>query len=475
MPDSVLHRAHDAAAVHVFQPLYQLSQLARPAFREGASVYAAGLRFRRDADGWSADRRRAWTLEQLRSVVRRAADTVPYYRELFRREGFDARAPFGFADFARLPTLEREAMRDAGDDLLSEAVPRASLRRDATGGSTGTPTVLWKGPEELGWGRSGVEHYMRRIGLPVGSRIAYLWGHHLDPVVRASRKEKLQDWINNNRWYDCFRLSADVLLDYHRDLQRWRPRAMVCYAGALAALADAVATSGDAPSYPLRAFITGAEKLYDHQRLQVQAVFGVPALERYGSRDVGLIGFQLPPEDWTPAGPAPDFEIDWAAVLVEPEHDGPEAPILVTKLRADGMPMLRYRIGDVARFPEGSAPGHPALRLHAVMGREVDRIWLPDGRWFNALSFPHMLKDFPVREFQVYQAPDHSIELRLVPTEAFDAAAESAIIRTVRPNVGELPIRVRLVDAIPRTTANKWRPVLSDAAPARSGTEATRR
>ena len=453
---SLTYGGRDQLSRRVFRPLHAVYRGLRPESRAAYLHFRAGLRFRAQAQNWSDAQRRDWLLQRLRATVQHAATTTPFYGEWFRSVGFDPRADFTFDDYARLPVLEREVLQQAGEAVISHAVPRALLREDATGGSTGTPTRVWKGPEERGWGESGTEHFMRRIGLPAGSRIALLWGHHLDPTARGSLRERLEDVVQNTRWFDCFRLDDDQLLRYHADLEEWRPRAMIAYAGALAALAQAVQGRDARPGYPTRAFVTGAEKLHPHQRHVIETVYGRPVHERYGSRDVGLMGFQLDPTR------SHDFTVDWAKLLVEPETTGGVAPVVVTKLRADGMPLLRYRVGDVARFPSDARPGHPAFTLHEVLGRDMDRLWLADGRWMHPVGLPHLMKDYPVRGWQVHQASDLAIEIRVVPGPDYTSESGVAIVRTLSANVPGVPISLRLVDEIPRTRANKWRPVISE-------------
>jgi phenylacetate-coenzyme A ligase PaaK-like adenylate-forming protein len=168
------------------------------------------------------------------------------------------------------------------------------------------------------------------------------------------------------------------------------------------------------------------------------------------------MGFQLEPQR------SLDYEVDWQNVFVEPETAEAESSILITKLHADGMPMLRYRVGDVARFPPGSRPGHPAFVLQEVLGRELDRIWLPDGRWIHGTQVPHMMKDYPVREFMFLQRPDYSVEIQVVPRDGFGAEARESILETVETNLPGLQISLALVESVPRTRANKWRPVVSE-------------
>jgi len=440
----------------VLLPLYRAQRALRPSRRAAMRHCSEGERFRSDALGWSDARKRDWILTQLRGAVRRAYRETSFYRAQLDAVGFDPAADFQFADFARLPVLDREAIQSAGAGLLSRAIASEALRRDATGGSTGTPTEIWMGPEELGWRESGMIHFMERIGLPSGSRTAFLWGHHLDPVASDGFKERMYSFMENVRWFECLRRSPTQLRHDHRELERWRPRCLIAYASALGALADVVQAERQRPHYPTQCFVTGAEKLMPRHRELIEQVYQRPVHERYGSRDVGLMAFQV-----VAAGDA-DFEVDWANILIEPETPDGNSPILVTKLHADGMPMLRYRIGDVARFPSESRPGHPALRLREILGRAADRVWLADGSWVDGITFPHMFKDQPVREFQVFQHPDLRVELRLVPASGFTTESQQQILQTVRANLPGLEVRLALVDNIPRTKANKLRPVVSE-------------
>jgi phenylacetate-coenzyme A ligase PaaK-like adenylate-forming protein len=159
--------------------------------------------------------------------------------------------------------------------------------------------------------------------------------------------------------------------------------------------------------------------------------------------------------------------VDWSNNLLEPEFAQTESSMLVTKLHADGMPMIRFRIGDVGAFPEGSRTGNPAFRLHAVLGRAVDKIWLPDGHFINSILFPHMMKDFPVREFMVLQEEDYSVKVRIIPGPNFIQESKSLILETIQKNLPGLLVEVELVEDIPKTQANKWRPVITRVVPPR--------
>lgn len=453
--DSLVRTTRDWLSIKALVPSTHLLQMARSA-RQERSAYFAGMQFRRENAALNRTQKEAWMLNRLQFIVRRAYNETAYYRELFDQIGFDPQGDFSFEDYSQLPVLSREDVHCAGKQLISSAIPPEQLRRDATGGSSGTPTEIWMGPEERGWRESSGETFMQRLRLPIGTRIGYFWGHHLDPLMTDSLRMRVHCFINNTKTFNCFRLSPEVFENYHQEFERWRPTCIVAYAAALGHLAEYVLERGYRPNYPTRCFVTGAEKLIPHHRKLIEEAFGKPVHERYGSRDVGYIAYQMNPAQ------SYDFEIDWADLLLEPETEGEESSILVTKLHADGMPMLRYRIDDVGRFPTGSRPGHPTFFLHEVVGRVTDGIWLRDGRWIHGIEFPHMMKDHPVQEFMLLQRSDYSVQLKIVPKNGFGAESRRKIENIVTANLPGLDLQIEMVEQVPRTKANKWRPVVSE-------------
>jgi phenylacetate-CoA ligase len=448
---------HDSLSLHVLMPFSRLQRSTRPATRPTQQAFSEGLRFRREIASWDRERKTRWILDRLRSVVRRAYQDTEYYREQFDRIGFDPRADFSFDDFSRLPTLDREHVHESGRKLIASSVPADQLRKESTGGSTGVPTELWLGPNERGWRDSGMEHFFETLGVPEGSRTALLWGHHLDPKATDSLRDRYQAFVSNVRWFDSMRLSPQTLEAYHQEMERFRPACIIAYASPLGYLAEHILARGYKPSYPTRCMITGGEKLWSRHRQMIEEAFGRPVHERYGSRDAGCLGVQL-----DPANPL-EYTLDWPFMFVEPELAETESPILITKLQADGMPMIRYRIGDIGLFPQGSKPGHPTFKLSDVMGRVVDRITLPDGRWLAGPIVPHLLKDYPVREFLFWQRQDHSVELQIVRQPEFNEDSLRKIEDILKANLPGLPIKIEFKESVVRTKSNKWRPVISEA------------
>jgi hypothetical protein len=63
------------------------------------------------------------------------------------------------------------------------------------------------------------------------------------------------------------------------------------------------------------------------------------------------------------------------------------------------------------------------------------------------------------------QRADYSIEVQVVPAKGFGEASRRDILQVVKANLPNLEVNLSIVERIPRTKANKWRPVVTEVQP----------
>jgi phenylacetate-CoA ligase len=402
------------------------------------------------------DGRRRWVLTELREIVRWAGQHVPYYKELFRKIGFDPSADFTFADYQQLPVLEKESVRSYADALIPEGFSRSTLRASVTGGSTGVPLRFWQDSRNIAWRQTAADWAYARVGFRNGDRLGLIWGVNLDPWAQQTTGAWIRDWIVHQQKIDCFRLSDAFFDQVDAQLSKYQPDFLRCYAAALALLARRLRERGRQPSYPRRGIITGAEKLYAEQRALIEAVFPVPVFESYGSRDCGLLAMQLSANDRR-------LYIVGLNLLIEP-YGEPDpisgTEIVVTVLHNRGMPFLRYRIGDRVRLPAGASEP-PIEILEEVTGRTLDHIQLPGGRLIHSTEFMRLFRDQDVWEYQVCQEEDGAVQVFLVAGPSLSSEHLARFERILRDNLCGVPLSLSLVPTIERSSAGKLRPVIS--------------
>jgi len=156
--------------------------------------------------------------------------------------------------------------------------------------------------------------------------------------------------------------------------------------------------------------VTSAEGLEPDERALVERVFGCPVFNRYGCREVSVLASECPAHT--------GLHVMAEGLLVEIETpQGPAGPgemgsILITDLLNDGMPLVRYRIGDLGSWAPGECPcGRGLPTLERIWGRAYDFVGTPDGRRYHGEFFMYLFEDLRranagVQGFQVTQDGD---------------------------------------------------------------------
>ena len=124
------------------------------------------------------------------------------------------------------------------------------------------------------------------------------------------------------------------------------------------------------------------------------------------------------------------------------------------------MPFIRYRIGDIG-IPSKiySCPCGRGLPLIAkVIGRTTEVFEFYNGTKIAGEMFIHLMKEFPLKEYQFVQVSDRRVILRIT-RGIDDLASLRARIRTAyRPYLPQdVSLEFEEVDRIEHTTTGKFR------------------
>ena len=252
-------------------------------------------------------------------VLSRLAETLNYVRDnsLFYRE----RIPDGIAAdnaLSGIPVLTKQDIQLRGQDML---VPGSTFFKDATGGSSGEPTVFYTDLKRKQAGEAATYWSNSLAGFEYGERVAMLWGSHRDcrPETIADRPEGgerdcsssqrgceplgdarsgvprvqfvqlkalARNVLENVRWYNAFDMGEDRMHEFHSQMTRFAPHLIVAYAGSLYEYAQFLGENGLRPTYPLTGIVSSAEVLTSVMRKSVERVFERLIFDRYGNRGI---------------------------------------------------------------------------------------------------------------------------------------------------------------------------------------------
>ncbi len=407
---------------------------------------------RRAWDGLSPDQRQTAQALALADLLNHARIHVPRFQRLLAKQG-PIQPGMAFQILAGLPLMTRADIQANPEDFISdEPGPRWD---DATGGSTGTP-LRFKVDRDTQVAREASLLWADGFaGWRPGDRVAMLWG--ADGDVRSALRnwrQRLRNRIENRRWYNAFALEESRLAGLHADLEHFQPHLLVAYAGTALLLARYLAASHLRPDYPRRAVICSAERLDPAMRREIESIFTVPVLDRYGNREFGALAMECPCHAGLHVN---DRDVVLELMGPAPEHD--PAPVVLTYLCNRVMPFIRYDTGDLARAGAAAtcACGRNGLRLNRVVGRQSDTMRTPDGRLIHGEFFTHLLYSATaVRQFQFIQEAGNRYTLRLVLAQPVAPEWEPHLKRRLAETLGaSAQVNVEYCDRIAPSASGK--------------------
>lgn len=402
----------------------------------------------------------AWQAARLRRLLRRAAETVPYYRKWWSSHGSAGSRRISL-DLQDWPILGKEELRRNPGAFLVDGAKRRRLFSLHTSGSTGTPLHLWISRRDLQrWYGLFEARWRGWYGVSRFDRWAILGGQ----LVVEPGRTRPPFWVWNRGlrqlYLSAYHLTRESALHYIHALQRHRVVYVLGYPSGLFELAREVLAQGLEPP-DLRVVISNAEPLRPHQRDVISRAFRCPVRDTYGMAEMVAAAGECEHGTmhlWPEAG----------IVEVLDEKDRPVSPgeagrLVCTGLINGHMPLIRYEVGDrgVLAPPGKRCPcGRTLPILLGVEGRIDDVVVTPDGRRVGRLDTVFK-SDLPIVEAQVVQESLAHLTVKVVEEDGFDERTRAEIAARLRERVGPMNIRVQSVPGIPRGPNGKFRAVVS--------------
>lgn len=311
----------------------------------------------------------------LRKHIAHLAANSPHYRQLFLRHGIDPGAIRSLTDLTQLPFTAKEDLER--DPRTFHAVDeREFVDLCLTSGTLGAPLVLPQTAADLDRLADNEALAFLRMGLD-----------RTDRVLVAVALER------------CFMAG----LAYFLGLTRISASAIRGGSGSIAHLADLVTSQRPTVIIGVPSLLHAlAERLraqgFDPSRAGVTRLLCIGEPVRSQNFELSALGTRLR-EFWQaeifgtyastelatsftdcPAGIGGHLIPDLIAVEIVDDHGQPlpaglPGEVVVTPLRVTGMPLLRYRTGDIATlYDTPCACGRTTPRLGPVLGRLAQRL-----------------------------------------------------------------------------------------------------
>lgn len=359
------------------------------------------------------------TLRKLHKLVAHATENVPFYRTLFRDFPLTGSLSDFHQSFLSLPLLSKTMINENLQSMISSDLEGNGLDDNSTSGSTGEKLRFYTDWRSGAYRKATVRRSQKWLGVMPGDPEVRLWGSPIDNSRARTLRGYLHSVISREKMLSAYSMDERSLSSYLKVCKRFKPKLLIAYPGALTVFAAYLENNGERiPS--LKAISCSAETLYEHDREFLANVFGVPVYNRYGCREVGDIANEVPDAD----GLVVNSDRLFVEVLneqgkpCEPEEQG---EVVVTDLENYGMPLIRYRIGDLARWATETARGgdkYPFPMLASVDGRTLDVVRAPNGNRIGGTYWTILLRNRPgIAKFQVIQDKFDAIRVLYVGEE----------------------------------------------------------
>lgn len=354
--------------------------------------------------------RKTWQLQRLAQMLQLAAESVPYYRELFAQTNFNpSKVEADPSYLQQLPYLTKDIIRREGTRLLSERFSQTGLHVRKTGGSTGPSTLIYYSQGALDWTAAINLLVLEWTGKKRHWKEVHLSTRFPGSIPLWDRlKERIKCLALNRINILTDRLDDQGLGRLWNELLQARPYLVQAHPSTMWALSRFVRKQGYEAHGVLQVFESTGEVLDPMKRFFIQDALNCHVVNRYGNAEFGVIAYSPEPDS--------DSYLKLLDVMVWPEIAATEdgAPELIfTGLTNPAMPLIRYRTGDQGELQEDG----DGFFLRSLMGRVHEMVRVGD-QVYPTHYFQDLLdKIGGIAEFQILDRNDGHPLLKIVPDE----------------------------------------------------------
>jgi phenylacetate-CoA ligase len=394
-------------------------------------------------------------LGRLRAICQYANDHCGYYRDLFTKNKINDFGRLELDSFKEIPILTKDTIRADTKSLLSNEWPQDKLRKTATGGTISSPVPFYSDWDSYFKKNAATIVFDQWLGYTPGLKAAFLWQARQDFSFSNPSESSLSNLMLYRELYlPCAPLDDSIMYSYFDLLKKFSPVLLQAYPGPLEIFSRFLVQNNLKLSIP--AISCTAECLLPYQSDLVQEAFGKRPVNCYCAREAG----RLATECYLHGGMHINAYCLYIEIM-EDESNGGVGPILVTDLWNLGMPLIRYKIGDLGSITyEKCACGSQLPRLTEIVGREVDLFVNSKGQKIPGVSFPNrIIKECAeIEQMQIIQKGYRQFQAMIKPGPAFSDETRKRLGTSLDGFMSDrCELEVILVDEIPLEKSGKVR------------------
>lgn len=313
----------------------------------------------------------AYQLKQLQALLHHLKSCSPFYQQLFRRENTDISRIRSLDDLRHLPFTTKADIQQHNWDFL--CVPHSELREyTATSGTMGSPVTIALTEKDLqrlaynehqsfliAGGQPGdVYQLILTLDRQFMAGMAYYTGiRRMGAIsVRTGAGLPAMQWDIAARYQSTVAVTVPSFL---LSLGHWAQNHGLATRDCSFRQAVCIGEPLRRADFSLNALGKSVQDAWPH--LDLRSTYAATELQTAFTECSARQGGHLQPDLCL---------VEIIDEQGQPVKDGAPGEIVITTLGVEGMPLLRYRTGDVAALHQGSCScGRQSPRLGPVIGR----------------------------------------------------------------------------------------------------------
>ncbi len=425
-------------------------------------------------------------VRKLKSILNYANEYIPFHRERFKAAGFHPQDLESIDDLQVIPPVTREDVikyhlqmvdERLGEELakannshrgIGAPIPLARFRRNtliknASSGTTGSPTVFFDDGSRtaLNW---SFEFFVKRLyGIEPGSREARMSRVATD-YYKHSSSFRSRQILWRQLILPGMNLSESDYSYSWKQIVQYKPNVLFGITSALVGLADFLeSANASRQDYKPDLVVTWAAPLHPHEKHLLARVLQCPVTNIYGSREVGHVA-ALCTEG--------SFHINQPGHVVESTPSAAQGgssgtdEILITTLDASPMPFIRYKMGDTGSFLRSKCScGMNFSRITDITGRTSEVFTTGSGKLLAPNFWARLFMDEPlvssVSRFQVVYRDRNRATLKVIRNSRYLEHCEPYLRDVLRKNfANNFSVDIEYVNSIDSGPSGKYQLIM---------------